>query len=116
MDILNKKLKASSLAETLVAMVIVMLSFGIATLVFSNVTRSSSLPQKIKAETMLKGIAIRSKQEKLFLDATFQSAGMEIRKKISPYAGSSRLSLMSLEARDASGREICSHNELVFVE
>lgn len=116
MDLLRKKLKGGTLVETLVAMVVIMLSFTIAVIIFSNVIRSSSFPRKVKAETLLKDLAARSKADNIFLDASFQYNGMQINKKVSPYAGSMGLSMLNLEAVDADGKRIAVFNELVLTE
>jgi hypothetical protein len=115
-DLLKPTLKSSTLIESLTAMVIVLLSFGIGTTIFSNVTSSSPLNEKTRAEILLKEVAAQTIHEKKFLDSETESAGIKIVKKVSPYNGANGLSILSIKALNRSNKVIAERNQLIFSE
>lgn len=116
MDLLKPILKATTLIEALVAMVVVMLSFGIAVTIFANVTESSPLNEKIRVEVLLQELLAKTKIEKNFLDGEMQSNGIKVQKKVAPYAAARGLSILCLTAFDRNNKIIVERKELIFSE
>jgi|CXWL01.1.fsa_nt_gi hypothetical protein len=113
MAILNKKIKAATLIESLIAMVIVMLCFGISTTVYINVISSGNQIQKLKSELILKKVAMETKKEHLFLDEEITLDEITVRKKITPYNGLKNLSQINLQAYNSNEKLLSEYNELV---
>ena len=116
MDILKVKLNATTLAEALIAMVVILLSFGIAVTIFANVTASSRLHEKTRAEILIQEAAVKTKSDKNMLDGEMEYAGIKIQKKVSQYQGVKGLSVLSLNAFDRNDKKIAEYNELLFLE
>ena len=107
---------ASTLIEVMVAMIIVMISFGIAMVIYINVTRSDNQVQKLRAQLLLNETAIKTKIENSFVDATMEVESISIIKTIDSYEGSSILNLLLLEAFDIDGKKIAERKELVIIK
>ncbi len=111
---INKKLKASTLLEALVAMVIVMLALGVFTTIYLNVLRSGDYHRKTEAGLLLEKIAMETKQSKTFIDTEFNLEEFVIIKKIITYEGAENLSLLSLKAFDKKEKLLVERNELLL--
>lgn len=107
------KLKAATLMESLVAMVIVLACCGIAAMIYVNVMDSGNEREKLKAHLMLNEAAIKTKNEKLFLDEEIQGEFITIRKRITPYKEQADLSLLVLTAIDADGNIVEARKEII---
>lgn len=70
MSVLNHKYKASTLVETIIAMVILLFVFSAGITVFHKVMQSSVNLQKVKAQQMAHQIIEDCAKEKTFFDAT----------------------------------------------
>jgi hypothetical protein len=113
MALLTKKIQAATLIESLIAMVIVMLSFGIATTVYVNVISSGNQLQKLKSELLLKRIASETIKAHLFLDEKITVDEITVQKKITSYNGSKDLLEISLQAFSSNEKLLCSYNILI---
>lgn len=107
------KLKASTLIEVLIAMVLVMACFGIGTMIYSNVMRSGNERLKLKAHLAINELAVRSKKEKQFIDEVIKDETLTISKKISPYKQTTDVIVMEITAGDEEGRTIETYKELI---
>ena len=116
MALLTKKIKASTLIEVLVAMIIIMISFGIAMAIYMNVSLSDHLVQKLKAELLLNETAIETKAANSFIDEKTGSDKISINKTVTSYNGIPELHLLMLEAFDVNGKKISERKELVIVK
>lgn len=106
--------KGSTLIETLVAMIIVMLAFGLGLMIYLNVIQSSGTQQKIQAQLEMNRISLESNVQNLFTDEEYSTGSMKIVKTIHPSgAGSDQLKLMRMEAFNGSGKKIAEREELV---
>lgn len=113
MALLNTKLKGTTLIESLIAMVVVMLCFGIATTVYVNVITSGNQVQKLKSQLLLKKIASETKQNRLFLDKKTSSDEIIVEKKIIQYGGMKNLLQLNLKAYTKNEKLLSEYNELV---
>ena len=107
------KLKAATLLESLVAMVVVMVCFGITSMIYNNVLRSDSKRIKLKAHLLLNDISIKTKKEKIFLDEDIQRDGILIRKRIKNYKEISGLSELDLTAFYNESKPVQTRRELI---
>lgn len=108
------KLKAATLIEALIAMVIVLVCLGIASMIYVNVISSGNQRTRLNAHLALSDVSIVSKKSRLFLDEEIRSGNIIIRKTISPYKESPGVSVLVLVAVNAEGKVISTWKELVF--
>lgn len=113
MALLKIKCKASTLLESLVAMVLIMICFGIAMMIYVNVMSSDNNRQKLSAQLLLNQVALEGKQEKKYLDEKIEAGNMTIQKTVAPYKEADNLSLLTLTAFDKNGKMIAQHKELI---
>lgn len=116
MVVLNKKLKAGTILETMVALTIVMISFGIALMIFNNVNKSNSNFLKIKAALILNEAAQNAVQEKLFIDNTFEQEGISVIQKVEAFENMPDIKFLHLEAKKPDGKIIAERKELILVD
>ena len=111
---LTAQVKASSLIETIVAMMIVMLVFFVATTIYVNVLRNSVSLGVLSAGQQLQTIAEETKKNKSYFSETVELENITIIKTCTSYGSSDQLYLLDLEAEDKSGRVIANHKELIL--
>lgn len=115
MAVLKDKIKGSTLVETLVAMIIVMLAFGIGLMIYLNVIQSSGAQQKLNAQLQMNRIAIETKGKNLFVDDEYSMENLKLVKTIQSYSGESdKLKLLKIEAFDGNGKKLSERKELVI--
>lgn len=118
---LNRALAANTIAETISALIIIMVSFGAGIGVYLNVLQGDALVQRTQAHTLLSSLATATKYHKDFVDQTFEQSGLTIQKKILPYTNKDLAQnhqdvyLIHLQAFDAKNRLVQEHKELIYL-
>jgi|GEM_PF-1289203 hypothetical protein len=100
--ILVKKITASSLLETMIAMVIIMLVFGISTMIFVNVTSGNFSLQKRKADLLIKQALIQTKEQKAYVDETLDYDLIKIDRHVTNYPDTKDILMVSFVAYHVS--------------
>lgn len=113
---LTKKIKAATLIESLIAMIIIVVCLGAGTMIYSNVLSSDKQRLKLKAILMLNKEAEKIKKEKNFLDGELQEGDYLIKKTIKKMPETENLYSLILVASNKEGKIIGTHNELIFTE
>ena len=113
---LEYKLKASTLIESLIAMVIIVVCVGIATTIYVNVLDSDKQRQKLKAALLLDDIAIKTKAGKNFLDEEMTIENWKIKKTVGRYKDYSNLYQFTLKVIDSENKRIALRNELIVIQ
>lgn len=108
-----KKLKASTLVESLVAMVILSIVFAVGLVTYLNTVKSSVTFQMVKARAMLRENAIDAYRNKKLFDEVIEKDGITITKTISNYPASDNLIILELEAENAEKRKLGSWREII---
>lgn len=109
------KLKASTLMESLVAMIVIMICFVIASMIYTNIINSTNNKLKLDASLLLKEIGIKAKEENNYLDEKFETENLVVQKSVTSYKNSGNLSLLTLIAFDKNGKKIAEQKELIIV-
>jgi hypothetical protein len=110
---LSGRINASSLFETIVALMIIVLVFGIAMTIYVNVLRNSSSLAELKASQRLEKIAYETVTEKKYFDETITEEGIVFEKHIAPYNNIQGLLLLELQAYDESKRILASYKSII---
>jgi len=113
---LNTKIKASSLFETIVALTVIMIVFGIALTVFVNIMRTGNTLSEFKTSQQLEVLAKETKENKSYFNETFEEEGIVITKSIEKYKDSDELIVLIIEATDKTGRKLSSRKEIILGE
>jgi hypothetical protein len=118
---LPERVIASSLVEVTVAMILVIMVFGMALSIYLKVTGSGVTLQRLRHRLMLQAYANQTKREGSFLDARIEKESGEgpvltIEKKVMPYQGNPRLLLLELQLVNSEEDSIIGrYKELVYV-
>ncbi|MBN2788270.1 MAG: hypothetical protein JXQ69_08115 [Paludibacteraceae bacterium] len=116
MAILRKKIPASTLIEVIVAMVIILSSFGMAMMVIDSNKKSTHTHLLIKAEQYVVKEKEETLEKKLFLDEEKNFNGFSIVKTISDYNNTSDLRLLEIQALDKNKKLITKQQLLIIPE
>jgi len=113
---LSSTLKASTLVESLIAMVILVVCLGIGTMVYSNVLSSDKERKQLHATLLANEEAIKIKSEKNYLDAEEKSGDWTLKKTIEKYDQTENLFSLSIVVLDGDRKIILIRRELILVE
>ena len=113
---LNKKLKAATLMESLIAMIIIVVCLGVGTMIYSNVLNSDKQRLKFKAILMLNEEAEQIKSHKNFIDGEKQEGEYKIRRSITKKSQTENLYILALVVLNEEGKVLGTRNELIFAE
>ena len=108
------RLPATSIVESITAMVIILLSFGVGMMIYMNVLQSEQLISKTKANLILSQVLNKTIQDNQFEDAKFQKENIWIVQTIKKYSSYQDVYTIQLEAFDTKGKSILILKELVF--
>ncbi|WP_426672082.1 PulJ/GspJ family protein [Mucilaginibacter sp. McL0603] len=108
------KIRASTLIEVIVAMVIIVLVFGMAMMIFTNVTRMSLSVSKIQAGALLNERLIGVEKAKHKLDQSIDTAGFHIELDVTPFVDDTLLNVVHLTAYDLNQHKVAELQKLII--
>ena len=109
------KLKGATLIESMVAMIVVLLCFGIASMIYVNVMNSDNRRAELHAHLLLNELAMKAKQHDIFLDEEMREGELFITKKVETYNDVPGLIRLTITARNERDKVIATHNELICI-
>lgn len=110
------KLKAGTLVESLIAMVIIVVSLGVTTMIYMNVVQSDKQVLQMKGLFMINNEMMRIKLANEYLDSQRTIGDYLINSEIKEYNESENLYQISLTVKDLTGKTIACQNELIIIE
>ncbi len=116
MAVLTRKIKGSTLLETLIAIVLILVCFSIATMVLVNIMQSDNGRQKLHAQLELEALYIKSLEEKDFISATIGYDDFKVEKNFEPYHDSPFLYLAKFTATSPAGQPLAEMKRLILIE
>ncbi len=113
---LGKRIKGSTLIESIVATVIIMFCFSVVTTVYVNVFRADDHSRKFSGHLILKNAALKIKSEKDFIDKVYKVDELTVEKTVAKYGESENqeLWLLKLKLIDADKKLINDYKELII--
>jgi competence protein ComGF len=115
MVVLKRNLKASTLVETIVAMVIIMICSGIGLDLFSNLSHDVNDELRIEAEIRINSYAVETKLKNDITESVIESSDMRIQRSFQDYRNMNHIKVMLIDAYSLSGKKICGYRELVRI-
>ena len=116
-----QRLKAASIVETIVAILLVFIAFGIGISIYLNVLRTDALVARSKAASILERIAMNAASEDRFIDETITEGDFRIEKKIEKYkfvgTGNQRaedMFMMHLQVYDIQDQLVFERQSLIY--
>lgn len=110
-----KTLKASTIIEVIIAMVILLIIYSMVIITFLNFSNENNNCNKTKAALLLENISANTKSTYRFIDDEFSFDGINIVQTIIPYKGTDNLRILKLEAFSISGKTILSKSEIISI-
>jgi len=108
-----KKINAATLLETMVALTIIVIVFGIGLSVLNNVMRSEKMYLHFKADVLI---------EKYFYDVTdttgqnkFMDNGFRVERSFHPYPKDPALTILEVKVLSANNKLIEKQKQIVFM-
>lgn len=109
-----KKIEAFTLAEAIIAIVIIMVCFGISTMIYINIIRSDNRAERSKAFMEAKRNAIQTNTEKRYFDEETMTDSLRIKKTIEVYQNDPLLKILTIEAFNEKGKKLSSHKQIIL--
>jgi Tfp pilus assembly protein PilE len=112
--LLNKRVKASTILEVIVSMVVIVVVFGIAMMIYTNVLRLSLSPKKIRVQALLQEAMVSAERDSIKITQTFQVDDIRIEQEVKPYWGNNALTDIHLIAYDLNQQKITEIEKVIY--
>lgn len=114
MALLIRKLKAYTLIETIISMVIIMLVFSVAMMIFINVVKTDRIIERTDVFFKMNEILHESKMNQEYIDFTYEFENFDILRSNRRYRNSENLKQLTVKAFDKNGKQIAEKSELII--
>ena len=112
--ILQAKVKASTILEVLISMIIIILVFGIAMMIYSNVTRLSLSVKKMQAQAVLQEMMINIEHSEENTSQSVVAGDYTIEQSVKSYNDDANLVGVSLTAYDENHQEVAELQKVII--
>ncbi|WP_090639480.1 hypothetical protein [Mucilaginibacter sp. OK283] len=110
----NGMLEAATIVEVVIALVIIVVVFGMAMMIFANVTQQAISAKKIRATAVLRNTLLKAEQSRQLPQEAFNQDGFRIIPVVKPFEGGPGLSEFHLAAYDENQQEIAKVSEIMI--
>lgn len=108
------QVRASTIIEVLISMVIIMVVFGIAMMIYANIVQSSLSVKKIRAQAILNEVLQTDESVPIINATTINVDNIRIEQVVKVYPSESQLSQIDLTAYDNNGKEITALHKVII--
>jgi Tfp pilus assembly protein PilE len=110
---LKERLPASSILEVIVSMVIIVIVFGIAMMIYTNVLRLSLSAKKLKAQALLQETMLKAEHNTENITQSITINDFRIEQEVKPYPDNAGLTEIHLTAFDANQQKIAELQKVI---
>ncbi|MDF2432860.1 MAG: hypothetical protein JWP44_2491 [Mucilaginibacter sp.] len=107
------KIKASTILEVIVSMVIIVIVFGIAMMIYTNVLRLSLSAKKLRAQDLLQETMFTVEHSAANTIKTFDVDDFRIEQEVKPYLQNSSLTDIHLTVYDQNQQKIAELEKVI---
>ena len=111
---IKSKLAASSIIEVLISMVVIMVVFGIAMMIYANIVQSSLSVTKIRAQAILNQTLQADETSANSSSTTFTVDNLNIEQTVKNYNNEPNLTEIDLAAYDANGQQLITLHKVII--
>jgi Tfp pilus assembly protein PilV len=111
---IKSKLAASSIIEVLISMVVIMVVFGIAMMIYVNIVQSSLSVTKIRAQAILNQTLQADETSVNSSSTTFTVDNLNIEQTVKNYNNEPNLTEIDLAAYDANGKQLITLHKVII--
>ena len=113
---LNGRVKASTIMEVIISMIIIIIVFGIAMMIYTNVLRLSLSTKKLRAQALLQETMLKAEQTTGNTTQSLTIDDFRIEQEVSPYNKESNLTLIHLTAYDQNQQKIAELQKVIVTK
>jgi Tfp pilus assembly protein PilE len=110
---LKSKVQASTILEVVISMVIIVVVFGIAMMIYTNVLRMSLSVKKLKAQAILNEMALKAEHSTADTTPDVMVDDFRIEQETKPYNGNAALIEIHLTAYDNNKQKIAEFQQVI---
>ncbi len=111
---IKSKLAASSIIEVLISMVVIMVVFGIAMMIYANIVQSSLSVTKIRAQAILNQTLQADETSANSSSTTFTVDNLNIEQTVKNYNNEPNLTEIDLAAYDTNGKQLITLHKVII--
>ncbi len=101
--------------EVLIALVVIMTTFFIFSMIYVNTLRTTLSENDLKANLIAFQEALLTRSNKTFFDQQLNINGLQVDKKVSYYQNNQKIIQLNITVRDSSGEQKAIYNELIKI-
>lgn len=105
--------RASSLIEVVIAMTVIIVVFGIALMIFSNISRTSLSVKEVKAHSMLRELMANVQQSRFPANRSIDTADFHIEQEVATFPGDTSLIVIHLTVFDRNQEKITEMKKVI---
>ncbi len=113
---LSHKIQASTLVETIVAMLIITITFSMAFLIILNISKNSNNSLRTKAYFATSNVMVQTVSEKEYYDQDFTFGNITVKRIVSEYEKYDELFQINYSAYNSRNQKLFEQNELIIIE
>ena len=110
---LKGRVQASTILEVVISMVIIVVVFGIAMMIYTNVLRMSLSVKKLKARALLNEMAMNAEHSPADATTVVIADDFRIEQETKPYNGNAALIEIHLTAYDSNKQKIAELQQII---
>lgn len=111
---ISKTVRASTIMEVLIAMIMIIVVFGIAMMIFTNVLNSSLSVKKIRAQAILHEMMLNVEKSRNEVSQSVSTDDFRIEQEIKPYNGNVALIDVHLTAFDNNQQKVAELEKVIL--
>lgn len=111
---LKTRVRASTILEVVISMVIIVVVFGIAMMIYTNVLRMSLSVKKLRAQALLNEMALSTEHNTEGTPSDVVVGDLRIQQEIKPYNGDADLVELHLTAFDENKQKVAELQQVIM--
>jgi Tfp pilus assembly protein PilE len=111
---LNGRVKASTVLEVIISMIIIVVVFGIAMMIYTNVLRLSLSAKKIRAQALLQETMLNAERNTGNTNQSLTVDDFRIEQEVTPYNSESNLTAIHLTVYDQNQQKVAELQKVII--
>lgn len=114
--VLNKKYKANTLPEVLIAIVIISFTSAFGVSIYSNIQESTQPFFKLKASNLVQKILIETEQKQSFFDESFKEGDFSVKKSVTRMIDYQDCIILKITVRTSTEKQAAVMQKIIHVD
>jgi Tfp pilus assembly protein PilE len=113
---LSGRVQASTILEVVISMIVIVIVFGIAMMIYTNVLRLSLSAKKMRAQALLQETMLKAEQTSGNTNQSFTVDDFRIEQEAGPYNNETSLTAIHLTAYDQNQQKIAELQKVIITQ